>query len=88
MKQIQIDFDTKSYSYHTLENKENKQAKVLSAISHLDKCSDADIANYLGWPINRVIPRRSELMELGCVRLAGVKMGTFGKPVKVYELNK
>lgn len=88
MNQLSIDFNTKSFSYHTLENKDSKQAKMLSAIIHLAKCSDADISIHLGWPINRVIPRRSELMQMGMIRLAGVRMGAFGKPVKTYELNK
>lgn len=81
-------FPTKSHSYHSIENKSTKQSKVLSAIVHLGKASDADIAEYLGWPINRIIPRRSELGEFGLIKPAGVKMGVFGKPVKTYSLNK
>lgn len=38
-----------------------KRKLVFEAIKVLQPCSDADVAKYLGWGINRVTPRRGEL---------------------------
>ena len=65
-----------SYSYDTSlpAYKEAKltlnqtQAKVLEAIRHLGICNDRQITEYLGWPINRITPRRLELLTLGKIR--------------------
>lgn len=47
--------------------------------------SDDDIAQELGWAINRVTPRRNELQKYGFVSFHGLKMGRFGLPVKTYH---
>lgn len=47
------------------ERKDFARKMVLLAISKLKKCNDRQIAEYLGWQINRVTPRRGELLEQG-----------------------
>ena len=54
----------------------HNQAKVLWSIHNLniDKipCSDRQIANLLGWEINRVIPRRRELEKANRIYSIGI----------------
>jgi hypothetical protein len=56
-------------SYHAFkeapQRKDFARQMVLLAIIKLAPCNDRQIAQYLGWPINRVTPRRGELVEEG-----------------------
>ncbi|MEI8111137.1 MAG: hypothetical protein WCH59_09125 [Chitinophagia bacterium] len=47
------------------QKKDYARQMVLLAITKLAPCNDRQIAEYLGWPINRVTPRRGELVEDG-----------------------
>ncbi len=60
--------DTSIESYHKIENLGDKQQKVLLTIQDLGRCTDRQIATRLGWEINRVTGRRSELAELGRIQ--------------------
>lgn len=55
----------------------SRQAEVLHAIERLEarrfKVCDGDIAAELGWEINRVTPRRGELVDLGLIEKGGTK---------------
>lgn len=64
---------TKTSSYHELEKLGEKQERVLRIISALAPVSDRRVARALDWPINRVVPRRHELVEMGLVRQYGVE---------------
>jgi hypothetical protein len=46
-----------------LETIGEKQTIVFKAIKKIQPCSDKMIADYLGWKINRVTPRRYELAK-------------------------
>ena len=48
-----------------------KQQTVYGAIKLLDKATNRMIAKYLGWDINRVTGRVTELVGLGMVRSDG-----------------
>lgn len=63
-----------------------RQAEVLEAITELGECTDAEIADHLGWTINRVTPRRGELEEAGLVVRTAVKAGPTGRKVSVWRL--
>jgi DNA-binding MarR family transcriptional regulator len=84
MEQLQINF-TRNNSYHTMKNLGEKQSKVLSAIKSLGKCSAYEVSKYLGWEINRICGRINELEKLGMIKSCSVKIGLYGKPVKVWE---
>ena len=47
------------------ERKDYARQMVFIAICKLAPCNDRQIAEHLGWPINRVTPRRGELVEEG-----------------------
>ena len=44
-----------------------KQRAVLEALSKLGEATDRQIADLLGWAINREVPRRGELVNMGAV---------------------
>lgn len=44
-------------------NKDFARQQVFIAVRKLGVCTDKQIAEYLGWPINRVTPRRLELQD-------------------------
>jgi len=52
------------------ETRDYCRQQVFIAIRKLQPCNDRQIGEYLNWPINRVNPRRGELIERGLVVLA------------------
>lgn len=65
---MSYDFQTSYQAYTEVkENIDKCRAKVLNAIKELGVCTDKDIANKLGWEINRVTGRRGELVIEGKV---------------------
>ena len=82
--QTQLNF-TRNNSYHTLTKIGDKQTKVLEAINSLGKCSAYEVSKYLGWDINRITGRINELEKLGKIKSCSIKIGLYGKPVKVWE---
>ena len=65
------------------------QITVLDAIKLLGACSDHQISEFLNWPINRVTPRRGELVESNRVKLAfRGKDFTTGRSVNFWQLNQ
>jgi hypothetical protein len=40
---------------------------VFKAICTIGICNDRELADYLNWPINRITPRRGELVQLGFI---------------------
>lgn len=46
---------------------EKKRQIVFSVIRKIGPCTDRQIADYLGWTINRITPRRGELVTSGLV---------------------
>jgi len=62
---MSYDFKTSRPAYEEAKtNIGDKQLKVFETIKKLGPCTDAQIADFLGWPINRVTPRRGELIDL------------------------
>ena len=67
------------------------QSKVLEAIKHLcrvmpyRRCNDKDIQGHLGWDINRITPRRGELVEMGKVKDVGKFKNNSGKLVTYWQ---
>lgn len=65
-----------------------RQADVLAALVALHeegkRPSDQDVAEHLGWTINRVTPRRGELVDLDRVVRAGEKFNAAGNTVAVW----
>ena len=50
-----------------------RQREVLIALHHLKEATNMEIANYLGWSINRVTPRVLELREMGLVTQSKIR---------------
>lgn len=61
---------TKRASWHAVQDDGrlgHRQQQVLDAISHHGPITDRASGRLLGWPINRVVPRRHELVAAGLV---------------------
>ena len=49
----------------------SKQLSVLNAIRTLGICNDRMIKEFLRWDINRVTPRRNEILAQGLIQMVG-----------------
>lgn len=75
MGSIQVNTTDMSYDYQTSlpayqegpQGKDYCRQVVLLTIQKLGICNDRQIADHIGWPINRVTPRRGELVDSGQV---------------------
>lgn len=76
---------TSIFSYRSIKKLGDKQQQVLEAIETLGVASNEQIAEYLGWPINRVTGRVSELRTYGRVGFERLGMGSAGMPVKMWS---
>jgi len=58
--------DTSLHAYAlATQNLGAKQKAVLDALRFFPDATNAELAAYIGWPINRVTPRTGELKKLG-----------------------
>lgn len=82
------DYQTSYQAYTEVkENIDKCRAKVLNAIKELGICTDKDIANKLGWEINRVTGRRGELVIEGKVISDGKRKDVkTNRPVNYWRL--
>lgn len=69
---MSYDYQT-SYPAYKEKGKDVCRRKVFLAIKLLGECTDRMIADHLGWPINRVTPRRGELLSAGLIQPAGIR---------------
>lgn len=63
-----------------------RQAEVLNAIQEIGPCTDVEIAGALGWPINRITPRRGELLAANLIEECGTKRGPTGRSATVWRI--
>ena len=63
---MSYDFQSSLPAYKEL-GKDKCRQLVYEAICEMQICTDRQIAEYLKWSINRVTPRRGELVETGNV---------------------
>jgi hypothetical protein len=69
------DYDTSLPAYNENPNgKDYCRQMVLITIRKLGVCNDRQIAEQLQWPINRITPRRGELVESGQVMSSGKRL--------------
>lgn len=67
------DYQTSHPAFKDDKNRDYCRREVFGAIRKLGECNDKAIADFLKWPINRVTPRRGELVDNGLVECAGKK---------------
>lgn len=79
---------TSTLAYASLENINAKQAEVLEKIEEIEPCSNKQIAKALGWEINRVTGRVTELRQKGYIKMAGVDRNSIGRLEKLWETVK
>lgn len=79
---------TSSLAYASIDNLGAKQLEVLEKIREIGPCSNKQIAKSLGWEINRVTGRVSELHDKGLVRFAGIQINEIGKSEKIWVVKE
>jgi len=68
---MQLSLVLRNEAFHTLENLSDKQQKVYDVIKAHPDCTNLDICRILGWQINRVTGRVSELQGGGRIIASG-----------------
>jgi hypothetical protein len=63
---MSYDFQSSLPAYKEL-GKDKCRNLVYEAIGNIGTCNDKQISEYLNWSINRVTPRRGELVQTGFV---------------------
>jgi predicted transcriptional regulator len=78
---------TSKEAYAKLRDKlGDKQLKVFEAIDRLGVASNEAIADHLGWPINRVTGRVSELKKFGFIDVEGLGKNKSGFSAKLWSV--
>lgn len=81
--------DTTLDAYNSIrEHLNEKQRKVRYVLQKFGPMTDKQIADALGWEINRVTPRRGELDKLGELVDLGTVPGHTGRPVHLWKLKE
>jgi transcription initiation factor IIE alpha subunit len=62
--------------------------QVLTALWQLESGTDNEIAEKLGWEINRVTGRRNELLELKLIDNIGQEPGPYRYPRTIWKVNE
>jgi DNA-binding MarR family transcriptional regulator len=63
-----------------------KQFKVYETLKHLGMANNQEVADYLGWPINKVTGRMSELNYKGLVYMEQIAKNSAGIRVKYWSV--
>ena len=74
--------ETSLEAYRTIQLNDRQQ-DVYNCLLTGNK-SDQEIAEELGWTVNRVTGRRNELVDMGRVRMIGTKQSRFNRRVYVW----
>jgi DNA-binding MarR family transcriptional regulator len=61
------------------------QRAVLRTLACCGKMTDAELATTLGWTINRITPRRGELVKLGLVAAKGQKKSAHDRQAVIWQ---
>lgn len=77
---------TSKQAYSSLKKMGEKQRAVHEALGEMGVACNQDIADHLGWTINRVTGRMNELRTMGYVELHGIKVNQFGNNVKTWRV--
>lgn len=74
-------------SYHEIDLSK-KQGEVVSVLLEIGEATDKQIADYLGYTVNRVTGRITELQDKKVMVECGTVIGKFNKLVRVCRLRK
>ena len=79
---------TSRLAYESVDNLGNKQLEVLAKIEELQPCSNKQIAESLGWEINRVTGRVNELAKRGIIKTERLARNNLGRLEKLWEVKE
>lgn len=63
-----------------------RQSQVYTALNELGIASNEMLSDYLGWPINRITGRVTELKRYGLVDVEGLGMNKSGHTAKLWTV--
>ena len=72
-------------AYQAIQNLGGKQRTVYNALNNLQPANNQQIADYLGWPINRVTGRVNELQKLNLAQVEYIDKNEFARNVKFWS---
>lgn len=80
---------TSLFAYIGVKPKINSRQKdVYEALRKFNHATNKQIAEYLGWEINRLTPRMGELRKMGLVREWGIVKDKSGRSAIAWEVGK
>lgn len=74
---------TSLFAYNNIKRLGAKQEEVFEAVRELGRATNEEIADHLGWAINRVTGRTNELRRFGYLTVDGTKKSKSGMSAKV-----
>ena len=78
--------NTSLFAYRELQNMGDKQRRVWEVINKLQPCHNKQIADHLGWEINRVTGRVNELHEMKMIDFEKLGTSPTGRTVKFWSI--
>lgn len=75
---------TSLLAYKSLKDLGDKQQRVYEAVKELGRATNEEVADYLGWTINRVTGRVTELSSFGLLAVDGIGITKSGRSAKVW----
>ena len=75
---------TSKVAYESIKDLSDKQSQVYDALKELGKATTEEIADHLGWAINRVTGRVHELANYGVVICIGMGKNKSGIGAKLW----
>jgi len=80
--------ETSRLAYDSIKKLGDKQEAVRDAIAELGVANNKQIAQHLGWEINRITGRVNELVRMGYVTLERIDVSSEGRKVKFWSVSE
>lgn len=79
--------ETSALAYDSIQDKLTEKQKVVRwAFRSQGNKTNAEMSEFLGWPINTITPRTGELVKLGHVEAKCIKIGPTGRRAIVWGI--
>ncbi len=73
-------------AYNSIQDLKGRRLEVYQKLEEIQPASGQQVADALGWPINRVTGRMSELKKLSLIELVRVQKSKFGATETVWQI--
>lgn len=83
---MEVIAETSRQAYKSLKDLGDKQRVVYEAIKTLGRATNEQLADYLGWEINRITGRVTELHKFDMVAVDGLGITKSGRSAKIWVI--